>query len=97
MGQIIVSGMTAEDLLCLIEQTVGKSVQAAIQAAKNAEDQEKLLTVQQAMKTLGVSRTTLSTWNDDGFLLRKIIGGRIYYRYGDVLAAAKTPRKYGKK
>lgn len=97
MGQIIISGMSPEELLCLIEDAVGRQVEKKLRQIKNEDLQEKYLTVAEIMKLFSVSRTTIHSWSKEGHLKKHSIGGRVVYKYSEAISAASTHKKYYRK
>lgn len=57
---------------------------------------EKLLSPAEVCKMFqpAISKPTLSKWTDAGHLIMYRIGGRTYYKYSEVMEAAKTLKKY---
>jgi len=57
---------------------------------------ERMLSVQEACKVFvpAISRQTLNNWTRDGKLPAKKIGGKLYYRYSELLSACQTLKKY---
>ena len=71
---------------------------AEIKTALSQEAGEKLISPAETCKIFvpSISRNTLQAWTDAGHLVRYDIGGRIYYRYSEVIEAAKSLKKYKK-
>lgn len=66
--------------------------------AKEAQD-ERLLSAGEACKMFvpAISRLTLIRWTKADYLIEHRIGGRVYYRQSEVIAAAKHLEKYKSK
>ncbi|RZK11090.1 MAG: hypothetical protein EOO46_08030 [Flavobacterium sp.] len=56
----------------------------------------KMLSPEEARKLFlpAVSVQTLTNWDKKGILLKKKIGGKVFYSYSDILAAVKTLKRY---
>ena len=57
---------------------------------------EKLLSPAEACKLFvpEITKLTLSNWSKQGLIPKSQIGGRIFYKYSDVIEAGKTLKKY---
>ena len=60
-------------------------------------DNDELITENEAMKILLVSKVTLSKWRKEGKIKFLRIGTRIRYRKSDLLNATTTPKKFGRR
>lgn len=74
-----------------VDQRVTEAVARAlaqkdIEAAEQ-EKSEELLNDQQAAELLGVKRKTVHVWKQKGILPSHRLGGRVFYKRGEVLAA----------
>lgn len=60
------------------------------------EKEEKLLSPAEACKIFvpKISKTTLSSWTNQGLIDEHRIGGRVYYLFSEILAKSKTLSKY---
>jgi hypothetical protein len=89
--------LTPVPLPTLIEQ-IRAVVRAEITAEKNKSEVEKLLSPAETCLLFSpkISKVTLAKWTADGRLKRYDIGGRVYYRQGEVLSAAKEFKKFKK-
>jgi hypothetical protein len=63
------------------------------------EEDERLLSPLEACKLWipNISKPTLHSWSERGWIPRHRIGGRIYYKKSEILAAITTCRKYSRK
>lgn len=71
-------------------------VREEIKAEKESELQEKLLSPSEVCKLFqpNISKVTLSAWTDQGLLIKHSIGGRVYYKYSELVNSLKTLKKY---
>ena len=65
----------------------------ATQSPSDVTESEKLLTPQQTAELLGICRQTVFDYAKRGLLLRHRLGGRTYFKRGELLAALKSPEK----
>jgi hypothetical protein len=80
------------EALAAIEQIVNKALRTI-----TAESlQEKLLSPAETRKLFqpGISRPTLVAWTKDGRLKSYTMGKNIYYKYSEVIEAAKELKRY---
>lgn len=56
-------------------------------ATPNPDQEEKPLTQEEAIKFLGKTRQTLSSWRRKGIIKAYRLGGRIYYKPSELIAA----------
>jgi Helix-turn-helix domain len=63
------------------------------QCPADLAESEKLLTPQQTGELLGICRQTVFDWAKRGLLLPHRLGGRTYFKRGELLAALKSPEK----
>ena len=92
-NQIILSGITPSELLEMFRPII----QDEIKKLKESE-LEKLLSPAEVCKTFQppISKVTLSKWSSEGKLQDHRIGGRIFYKQSEILAALITLKKYKK-
>jgi hypothetical protein len=81
-----------------LKEEINEIVAATIKAQLRENLQEKLLSPTEtcAIFQPKLSKTTLKKWSRDGRLKEHRFGGRVYYKYGDVLDASKTLRRYAR-
>jgi hypothetical protein len=60
-------------------------------ATPEAAETEKLLTAQQTAVLLGICRQTVFDYAKRGLLIAHRLGGRTYFKQGEVLAALQSP------
>ena len=94
MDNIVLSSF---DLNKIVEQ-FSTIVEEKIKALKTKELQEKLLSPAETCKLFepAISKPTLQSWTEQGLLKDYRIGGRVYYRYSEIIAAAKHLKRYKK-
>lgn len=66
---------------------------------KQEEDlQEQFLSPEKTRQLFNpaVSIVTLNSWTDKGYLKKHVIGGRVYYKYSEVMQAVKEIKKYSR-
>ena len=77
----------------LIEQNAYEEMNQSIQDVKNELAQmkktlrsspKKFFTVSEVQKELAVTRATLNNWHKEGILIKKYVGGRVYYKSDEV-------------
>jgi hypothetical protein len=94
MDNIILSPIPLDTLL----QSLRSVIKEVIQAEQLNDLQEKLLSPAEACKIFQpkISKPTLASWSDKGLITERRMGGRIFYRYSELIEAAKTLKKYKK-
>lgn len=92
-NQIILSGITPGELLEMFRPII----QDEIKKLKD-EQPEKLLSPAEVCKMFQppISKVTLAKWSVPGKLQDHRIGGRIFYKQSEILAALITLKKYKK-
>ena len=92
-GQIFdtLFGQFVDTVRAVVKHELGQhhSTQSPIDLAES----EKLLTPQQTAELLGICRQTVFDWAKRDLLLPHRLGGRTYFKRGEVLAALKSPEK----
>jgi predicted site-specific integrase-resolvase len=91
--QFILSPFTLEYL----EERFQKIIKEEIHK-KNQEDlQEKLFSPEKTCKFFNppISKVTLHTWAKQGKIKQHRIGGRVYYKYSEILESLKSYKRYG--
>ena len=63
---------------------------------KLAELSEKLLTPKETAELLKVSIVTVWQWERQGHILKHRIGGRTYYKHGELMASMGAIKRYQK-
>ena len=94
MDKIILSPIPLEDLL----QSLRSIIKEEIQAEQLNDLKEKLLSPAEACKVFQpkISKPTLTKWSDNNLIPERRIGGRIFYKYSELVEAAKNLQKYKK-
>ena len=79
-----------------IKTELQQIVTAAVKTNQQAELQDKLLSPEETCKLFQpkISKTTLSKWTKDGHLQEHRLGGRVFYKYGEVVQSVQTLKKY---
>jgi len=88
-AQIILSGVSYEQLEDSIKTIVKNEVDRIIGTAK-AESDPELITRKETAKILGVSLVTLNEWTRNGIIPAKRIGTRVRYEKADVFNSLKN-------
>ena len=78
--------LTIEEFKSLLESLLEKKIEKAL---NTNERPQKLLTRRDVTKLLHISFSTLHKYTEEGILTAHKIGGRVYYRWDEILAAAK--------
>jgi len=77
-----------EELRDLIRESVREELQA--HQPPSDHDPEELLTIEQVVKMLHISKPTLHAWKKQGILPFERMGRRVYFKRGAVMAAMKS-------
>jgi Helix-turn-helix domain len=89
---VILSSISFEEMMNGIREVV----KMEIQDNKKAELQEKLLSPADTCKLFQptISKVTLWNWTKEGKLQEHRIGGKVFYKYSEVMAALQTLKRY---
>ena len=92
MQEIILSPIAIDMLIGKIQHVV----RTEILACNKEQIGEKLLSTKSACRLFepAISPATLYNWYKRGYVERQFINNRFYYKYSDVINAAKTLKKY---
>lgn len=92
MDNLILTPVPLETLL----QSFRAIIKEEIKAEALSELQEKLLSPAEACKlfTPEITKPTLEAWTRDGLLTKHHLGGRVFYKYAEVMASLKTLVRY---
>ncbi|MBS1599509.1 MAG: helix-turn-helix domain-containing protein [Bacteroidetes bacterium] len=73
-----------------------KCATESILQKQNKELSEKLLSPSEACKLFqpSISKVTLDSWARKGLIKKHAIGGRVYFKYTEVMEALKSLKKY---
>ena len=94
MDKILLSPITLDDLISQVRTVVKEEL-----ASKQNEDiGEKFLSPAQVCVLFkpAISKVSLSTWTKAGRLTAHRMGGRVFYKYSEVVEAVTRLRKYKK-
>lgn len=69
-------------------------VEEAIIKAKKEEIIERPLSPKEASELLQVSKATLRTWTNEGLIKVYKIGGKVYYKQGELFESLSKRKKY---
>lgn len=85
----------AHDLL----QEIDNRFEKRINEKKELELQAQLLSPKKTCRLFdpAISLVTLNSWVKKGYLVDYRIGGRVYFKYSEVLEAVKNLKKYSRK
>jgi hypothetical protein len=91
-GQIILNGLTTEELLSLMGELVSKKVDESFRKVRSEQLEEKFLSPGEVCKLFQpkISRQTLANWTKKGLLKKNVVGHSIFYRYSEVLESIKS-------
>ena len=92
MKELILSPIPIDVLMGQIQQVV----RAEIESCTKQQMGEKLLSTKEACKLFepAITPATLYNWCNSGYVARQFINNRFYYKYTDVMNAAKTLKRY---
>lgn len=84
--------MSLEELSAILK----KVVREELQASQKADQAEKFLSPEETCNLFQpkISKPTLESWQKRGFAIKYYIGGRTYYKYGEILESIKHISKY---
>lgn len=90
--QILLTPVPVNDFTELIKATINH----AFETKQRKEFEEKLLSATETCKifTPHISKSTLHQWTDQGLIPVYRIGGRIFYKYSEVLESAQRIKKF---
>lgn len=93
-NRISIEEITAADLVEMMRTMVA----AEFKKLKPEPQPEKLHSPAETCKMFNpnISKVTLKKWSDEGKIQDHRIGGRIYYKNSEIIAALVTLRKYQK-
>jgi len=88
MNKTVFTDLSAHELRDLIRESVREELQA--HKPPSDHDPEELLTIEQVVKMLHISKPTLHAWKKQGVLPFQRMGRRVYFKRGEVMAAMKS-------
>jgi len=79
-----------------IAELLQKIIREELQAQQILAAQEKMLSPKQTCNLFNptISLVTLASWTKKGLLKKHYIGGRTYYKYGEILNSVKSLKRY---
>lgn len=94
-NQILLTQISLTDICDQIRSIVREE----LIAEKKYELQEKLLSPAETCKLFHpkITVVTLDSWAAKGLLIKHHLGGRVYYKYGQVIESLKTLKRYNVK
>lgn len=92
MQRIEVNSISVEALYATLRSIIKEELQTAWQS----ELQDKLYSPNEACKLFNpkISRVTLDKWAKDGKVKRYQVGGRVFFRYQEIIEVAKHLKPY---
>jgi hypothetical protein len=84
MEQIQILQLNLDEFRALLSDVVKEHLKQL-----NKAPSEELLTINEVASRLKISKPSLHKYSDMGILTRHKIGERVYYRWSEILAAAK--------
>ncbi len=91
MEQINITQLSPESFRELLSEIIREQIHEF-----NSDPPDQLLTRAELSKRLKISLPTISQYTNDGILVSRKIGRRIYYKWSDVQKAAIVVEKYRK-
>lgn len=91
-NQLVLSPIPLEDLISQIQSVIKSEI-----SSKQEKDlQDKLLSPAETCKLFSpaISKVTLGTWTKEGRILSHRLGGRIFYKYSEVMDSLSTLQKF---
>lgn len=88
MNKTVFTDLSAHELRDLIRESVREELQA--HQPPSDHDPEELLTIEQVVKMLHISKPTIHKWKKEGVLPFLRMGRRVYFKRGSVMAAMKS-------
>lgn len=91
-NQVILTSIPLDFLLNQITERVN----AAVEKKQQSDREAKLYSAAEACKLFSptIAKSTLHQWTTEGLIPVHRIGGRIFYKYSEVIEAAKRIKKY---
>ena len=91
--QIILTPVPLNDLIQQIRNVVNEVI-----TSKSQGEEEQLISSEEACNVFKpkISRPTLASWSDQGLLKAYRLGGRVWYKHSEIIAAASQIKKYKK-
>jgi hypothetical protein len=88
---ILLNGISSEQLIELLRPMIRDEVRRVF-----SEQEEKLISPKEACKLFkpAITKATLTSWTEKGWLQEHRIGGRVYYLQSEILASTLKLGKY---
>jgi hypothetical protein len=92
MDPVIFFPIPIDQLKAIIQEVVRNE----IRSHQVEEVQERMMSSKETCKLFypAISAMTLYTWTKKGYLQKHLIGGRIFYKYSEVISAMKQIKRY---
>lgn len=91
-NEIVLTPVPLADILAQVRDIVRDE----LHQKQRADLVEKLLTPKQTADLLQVSIVTLWAWEKQGRVTKYTIGGRTYFKHGEIMAGLETLKRYRK-
>lgn len=90
--QVVLIPISVDQLM----QNIREAVEGVIKENREQELQARLLSAAETVKLFkpAISKVTLHNWTTQGLIPVHRIGGRLFYKYSEVINSAKKLRKY---
>lgn len=84
--------------LTILRSEIQEIIRTELMSREKADLEEKLLSPAETCKLFqpNISKVTLAKWTSEGRIQEHRIGGRVYYKYSDIMASLQTLKKYKK-
>jgi excisionase family DNA binding protein len=89
INQITLISITLDELKNLIKEAVREELEA-----REQKEDEKMLSVSEVSTLFGVTKATVYNWTTEGKLSKYKVGGKVFWKYSEVMEAAKQLKKY---
>lgn len=95
MNNVMFTQLPVDDLLSSIRDIIKQE----ILAGQGQQASEKLLSPAEACKLFNpaISKVTLAKWTNDGLIPMQKIGGRVFYKFTDIIEAGTKFKRYKNK
>ncbi len=91
-AQMILSPVPIADLMAQMRVIVRDE----LRQQQAADLQERLLSPKQTAELLGVSLVTIWSWERAGRITKHSLGGRVFFKYSEIMANLSTLQRYRK-
>jgi hypothetical protein len=91
-NQVLLTSIPLDFLL----EKITEIVNAAVEKKQQSDREAKLYSAAEACKLFSptIAKSTLHQWTAEGLIPVHRIGGRIFYKYSEVIESAKRIKKY---